>query len=576
MQILLNSLNFRLLMAALAACTVTSANAQSDSLYMDVTFTGNLELQLRDANKLPVNPDLKTDSSAMTTIRYDLLPTRKNFSIGVKPIAPARINVEDRLQKLYRGYIKAGYGMWSTPLIDAYYTDGRSRKGSFGFSYNHLSSSGGVAADDSIPDGFSDNRFDFWGKYFFRKTALEGGVNWSRNVAHWYGFDPARVDAGDVDLNVLKQRLNTFGGNVRFHTYGRDTLGLNYRGDIAVRGTTDLFGGRETHVDVTTALSQVVDTERYQLQFGVNYNQFSSLPFTEAGEPERQVQDNAIIKLIPTAFTVWKDLRATAGMGLYLDARGDQPLHFYPLAELRYNILKGLLVPYAGLRGSLVQTTFMETFAENPFIQTDVLLRARNNKLEAYGGISGSASASSAFNAGVSYQQIRDFAYFINDSLRGPGNYMEVVYDDLDRLNLYGEFTLKAPEKWTAYLRGDYFIYGSTGEQAHPWHQPVLKVTATGEYNLRNKIILQTEIYYVGERWASSEFPVGDVAANADGTYHYKLDPFADVNLKGEYRYTRRLSAWVQFNNLGAVRYQRWSAYRVQRPGALMGVTWAF
>ncbi|MBL7942324.1 MAG: hypothetical protein JNM00_06140, partial [Flavobacteriales bacterium] len=219
---------------------------------------------------------------------------------------------------------------------------------------------------------------------------------------------------------------------------------------------------------------------------------------------------------------------------------------------------------------------YLGLYNDNPFISTDETLVNRNNKLEAYGGISGSASASSAFNVGVSYQKTGDFAYYINDSLGGPGNRMNVVYDDLEFLNLYGEFTLKAPEKWTAYLRGDYYIYETIIGQAHPWHQPSLKITATGEYNLRNKIILQTEVYYVGERWASSLVPVEGVSENPDGSYHYKLKGFADVNLKAEYRYTRRLSGWVQFNNIGAAKYQRWSGYRVQRPLAMMGVTLAF
>ncbi|MBL7943276.1 MAG: hypothetical protein JNM00_10945, partial [Flavobacteriales bacterium] len=306
---------------AIVAMTA-SMRAQTDSLQMDVTFTGNLELQLRDANKLPVNAQLREDSVMMPKIQYVLLPTRKNFDIGIKSITPAKINVEDRLQRLYRGYVKAGFGMWTTPLIDAYYTDGRSRKGAFGFSYKHLSSSGGVAADDSIPDGYSNNRFDFWGKYFFKKTALGGGLNWERNVTHWYGFDPQQLDSVTVDMDALKQRLNTVGGNVTFHTYGRDTLGMNYKGDLAVRGTRDLFGGRETNVDFTAGISEMVNTELYKVQFGVNYNQYNIVPEDSSLALIDRAQDNAVIKLVPTAFTVWQDLRAMAGMGLYLQARG--------------------------------------------------------------------------------------------------------------------------------------------------------------------------------------------------------------------------------------------------------------
>ncbi|MDZ4822656.1 MAG: hypothetical protein SH856_04290 [Flavobacteriales bacterium] len=553
----------------------SQVSAQIDTLTSNYTFTGDLELKLRDANKLPVNAQLYEDSVKMMKIQYSLLPTRKNFNIEVKPITPAKINFEDKLQKLYRGYIKAGYGLWFTPLVDMYYTDGRSRKGAFGFSYNHLSSAGGVAVDDSIPDHFSDNRFDFWGKYFFKKTAFGGGVNWERNLTNWYGFNPELIDSAGISLPGLKQRLNTLGGNLTYHTYGRDSVGMNYKAEIAIRNTSDFLSGKETNVDLNVGVSELVETELYKVQFGVNYNQF--LNFEPAlFDTMEHTEDNAIIKLVPTAFTVWNDLRVTAGLGFYLQARGEVPLHFYPIAELRYNILKGLLVPYAGVRGSLNQTTYLGLYRENPFIVNYPDLVNVNNKLELYGGISGSASASSSFNAGVNHTQYENFNYFINDSVWRPGNQMQVVYDNLTALNLYGEFSLKAPEKWTAYLRGDYFMYSDFGNQEHPWHQPNLKITATAEYNLKDKFILQTEIIYVGERWAKSLFPVEGITPLADGSTQFKLDGFVDANFKIEYRYNKRLSGWVLLNNIATVKYQRWSGYRVQRPGALLGITYAF
>ncbi|MEZ4799571.1 MAG: hypothetical protein R2809_07340 [Flavobacteriales bacterium] len=103
-----------------------------------------------------------------------------------------------------------------------------------------------------------------------------------------------------------------------------------------------------------------------------------------------------------------------------------------------------------------------------------------------------------------------------------------------------------------------------------------MKFTAGGQYNLRDKFTVGTQIFYVGSRWAKSLVPVAGVDPEPDGSYHYKLDGFTDINFNFEYRYNKRLSAWVQFNNTLALKYQRWSGYNTQRFVGVMGVTYAF
>jgi hypothetical protein len=43
-----------------------------------------------------------------------------------------------------------------------------------------------------------------------------------------------------------------------------------------------------------------------------------------------------------------------------------------------------------------------------------------------------------------------------------------------------------------------------------------------------------------------------------------------------EYRYNKRLSAWVQLNNAFGLKYQRWGTYPVQQVMATLGATYAF
>jgi hypothetical protein len=274
------------------------------------------------------------------------------------------------------------------------------------------------------------------------------------------------------------------------------------------------------------------------------------------------------------------------GAGIYLDVRGEKTGHFYPLAEVSYNMLNGVIVPFAGIKGNMEPTTYLSLYRQNPFIQTFPNLKNLNNKLDAFVGIGGAISRSLSYKAGFNYRKFDNFAYFINDSITSitntyitRGNVFTVVYEDLTSYNIFGELALYAGEKWKANGRLDLFKY-TTEISNYAWHQPNMRIMVNGQYNMRNKFIISTDLFYVGTRWAKSTMTLTGVE---DGTYNhsdksfeYKLKGFIDANFKVEYRYNKRLSAWVQINNAFGLKYQRWGNYPVQQVVATLGATYAF
>ena len=575
------------------------SSAQVDTtLDYTTTFTGDRRLFLRDADKISITPQTKDSVVKMTSINYTTIPTPKLALIDPKLIPAAKINVDEKLSYLYKGYIRAGYGSYNTVPLDVYYTDGRSKKGTFGFHYKMLRGDGVPLNDaDSIPDRYSDNLAELWGKWFFKKTQLLGNFNWERNVSHFYGVDLKNNYEGPAfDSLSFNQRMNTFGGGMSFLTYQRDTGDVNYRADISLRGTKDLQNNRETNVDILLHGRTLKDNTLFAMDFGINYNNFDYFGpdlgrrgnFIDKTFQDRS-WDNTVIKFVPTASTTWRDLRAKIGAGIYIEGRGESPGHFYPLAEASYNLLDGIIVPYAGVRGSVEPTTYLGLYQQNPFIQTFPDLKNKNNKLDVYAGIGGAVSRAVSYSAGVNYFEWSNFAYFINDSISSPqndfyswGNVMTVIYDDLNAINLHGELAIFAGEKWKANIRGDYYKY-TLGDEVRAWNQPVTKLLVNGQYALRNKFIVSTDIFYIGSRWAKSLVPVHDVdpyivtsGSSSNTEYHFKLKGFLDANFRVEYRYNKRLSAWVQFNNAFALKYQRWGAYNNQQFLATLGAAYSF
>jgi outer membrane cobalamin receptor len=54
------------------------------------------------------------------------------------------------------------------------------------------------------------------------------------------------------------------------------------------------------------------------------------------------------------------------------------------------------------------------------------------------------------------------------------------------------------------------------------------------------------------------------------------MNGFVDANINAEYRYTKKLAAFVRLNNLAAQQYQIWNNYPSQRMNGLLGINFSF
>ena len=566
----MKSLKITSLVLLLCWLAPTLASAQTDSLEMDVTFTGTKELFLKNANKLSSWPQIKESVVEMPSIQYSLLPDKQQVLIQLKPIKPAKVNVEPKLTKLYKGYIKGGFGLYTTPLLDIHYMDGRSRGGVWGVNFNHLSSAGGVALEDSIPDEFSNNELQLWGRKFLKKHALEGDLKWKRDVVNYYGFDPYLF--WDADISDTRQRFNAVGASLALTSYHRDSSKVNYTGGIAFRNYSDLNDGVENNVDVHADVRTTKGTELYTGRLGINYNDFT---FMDLPDSSMRSKTNLLLQMEPKVTTRVKGFMVSVGAGIWLDARGERPFHFYPLAEASYSLLDDLFIPYAGLTGRMELNTYNSITQDNPFVLNNVELQNTNRRLEFFGGIRGTLSSSTSFNARVATTRFEDFLYFVNDSAYSPGSRFSALYDDLTVFNIRGEVSIATKSNFRMHIQGDYFLY-STEAEAHPWYQPTTRVTLSSSYNIEDKLMVTVDVFTEGKRKAKSLVQHQEGVLESDGSYTVDLNGYADANLGIEYRYTKRLSAWLRFNNLMASRYQRWNLYNVQRFNAMMGATYSF
>jgi hypothetical protein len=232
-------------------------------------------------------------------------------------------------------------------------------------------------------------------------------------------------------------------------------------------------------------------------------------------------------------------------------------------------------VPYLGAEGARLRNTFRSLTRENPFLNGAPLLANTNKRYDLYGGLRGSLTSDLGFDVRVSQRRMDAMPLFINRPNFPYGDQMDVVYDRVDIFNVSGTLHYHLGTDWDAHARVDISSY-ETEFQAEAWNLPPYQVAIGARRNIRNKLIINAEVLFLGRRPAKREFLTTVDGVPVPDSERVDLAGFLDAHLGLEYRYTKRLSVFVDMSNVSLSRYERWYRHPVQRGLVIGGFTYAF
>lgn len=517
---------------------------------------------LNDAFKIKENPSIKDTNKLIPELKYSFLSKQIPVKFEIEPIKPAKIKGEP-LKKLYRGYAKAGFGTNTTPLLELYYNSKRSKNLSYGFYGKHFSSTGINKVDYS---GFSDNKLTVFAKHFSKEFTTFGKLGYNRNVNHYYGFSEDNTPL-IVDKDVIKQEVNKIDAAFSLTRNFTDTNQFDYNVDLAFHNIQDIYQVSENHLEAKGNLGKYHKKELYSIEVEMNYNKLIN---------NLNQDNNLVVGLTPTISTTNKKWKFQVGVGLYLNSYPNTKFHFYPKAEFKYNIVENIIIPYVGIRGGLKSNNLNNFYTENPFINTQLLSTQNSNqKYDIYGGIRGSLSSKITFNTSFSQQKVEGMPLYVKDLSELFDNKFILSYDTVSFSTITGELTYQKLEKFKLILNAKYFNY-NTQNELKAWHKPDLKISLSGIYDLSDKILVRADFFHFSKQFVkdvsltttNNTVTVTEVAKELDGVF--------DINLGFEYRYTKKLSAFIQFNNIASTPYKKWDDYPTQRFGVLGGLTYSF
>jgi hypothetical protein len=576
----LNSILAKTSMSLLALMSTLMGVTQND-----FTAVGDKSRVITRSSKLSDLPKSRDTTIQIPEVKYYIEPKSVTIKFDIEPIEPAKLKVVEPLEKLYHGYVKGGIGMYAMPYMDAYYNSTRSKKNTWGVNYKHHSALDGI--NDIGSSKFSENYLDGYYKHFLKRHTLATKLYYHRDILNYYGFstlDTLIPETYRLNPDTLRQGYHNIGFNVTLASNYADTNKLNHVEHFNYHYLYGIKKLSEHNFEVGTTLNKYLPGEGINalVTFGVDINTINQpnlTPIDTVGvvlpEPNTLYQTTGIIRLVPHVIRSKGKVLFKGGFGVNIDIADENRFFFFPEVELSANLFNNVFVPYAGATGGVKRNSYNSMRLENPFLLNNIPLRNSADRINAYAGIRGGISARWTFNTSFRFQNVDAMPLFVNDTAYSYQNAFTVIYDNVKRMTVTGQLGFQANHKFTLFAKGEYFI-NKTENQEFAWLMPNFNVSLNGIYDLADKIVVRANIYVIGQRKTFSYFAKDDLVANTKGQYVYTLKPYVDANLGIEYRYNKRLSAFLNLNNIATVKYQKWTNFPVQSFNLMGGFTFSF
>lgn len=542
-----------------------SISLRGQGINEQVTVVGAFEPVVPDASKIDLSPSPDETEVKLPVMSYSVTPVQLKTSLHPDDITAVKL-VGEPLKKLYRNYARVGFGNYTTPYAELYAGSLRSKTYAFGIRMKHLSSSGTIK--DYPKSSNSLNLVELSGQKFTENHTIAATAGYRRNVVHHYGFKPADYSFF-VNEDDLRQRFNRINASASVASVYTDNDRLNHRVGLSFSNVSDKFDTRESQIGIRAAADK-----RYELFDLTDYQNLSfetNLAFT-GYKDSLMSQRSALLSFRPSISTEFNQYALLFGIDLSIHADSVSKAYLFPFLEARVRALEEALMITAGISGGLSRRGFDVLSDENPFIQSVLPLQYTRERFAFYAGARARVGKNINLTASFRTANVENEPFFVNDESGVLLNRFTVVYYDgsVTKFRAEAEYLIAERLRVKAYAGLEKW---SLNGDAEPWHRPGSEFGADASYDLQKKIIAKAGFSAYGKQ--SARIPVAEQERVSEFVTE-TLKGYADIHLGVEYRYTKLLSAFLNFSNVTGTRYYQWYNYPAYRFRVLGGISYSF
>ena len=559
----------------------TSAFSQSDVFETD----GKGSRDIERSSRIPSSPKIIDNIPTHSVVNRPPLDLTHKTTLRKEPIEAATIETEQLLNKFYPCYLKLGMGSSLMPLGELYLNSTRSRSNYFGFHAKHLSFFGDIKNKDQqryAPASFDKTSLLGTFQTFQSSYSLQAQIQYLNHGFHYYGLTQPKAN-GDS----LAQRYQTVDAKLVLDTHPTDTARFNVKATAHFRytGTAKPFfdslsawKAKEQAFDLNLLGYYKTPTNTFHGLVGLRYNGYtygildSVLMLSDSG----LLRKNPIFDLQPGVKSLLLNNKFLIDVGftVSIDAAKTTKAYFFPKVYAQFGIADNKFIPFIGISGQVQQNSLYALYSINPYINPNVLLQNEVNPYDIQLGFK--AKMGKKFQGGLSgnFMKINNRAFFITDTMLSTGNRFTLVYDSLNYTKIEAKMGYQSGTKLNLNFIARYHSYEMLHE-AKAWNLPNVEIILGGVYNLYDKLLFKADVTLAMNRFAKVYQPGTNISV-ANGQYYTSLGSMIDGNLGFEYRYNKRLSGFLQINNVAAQRYLQFYNYPVIPIQILAGATFKF
>ncbi|MDP3313150.1 TonB-dependent receptor [Lutibacter sp.] len=563
-----------LLSGVLTFSQVKKDTLKTEEIIVEKPYTPTIS----DAFKITSNPTTdNATASSKEKVSYTIfsVPVASTFS----PVKGTAQNIaREPKDRLFKNYILAGFGNYTSPIFEAFLRSGKPRSNDFGVFINHYSSQGGIK-DLQLDDNFSDTRIDAYYKQFAKYNTWQINAGFQRQIQNYYGV-PSSIIFNNAVIDAMneKQIYSKFyaGGKIEMENsffqgataelvtfnddYGSNEIRLVAKPKFEFPISTELING-EFMVDILTGQFD----ENYLATDQINYS-FLNLGF------------NPNFEVLRENFTL--NLGAKLIYANDLEHQTNK-FYAYPNVHTSLKIVDDIFIMIAGVEGDLKQNSYANFASENLFVSPTLNIQLTNLKYQAYVGAKGKLASNFSYHLKVNYAQEENKPLFVQNQtktdgtipvLKGyaAGNSFGVVYDTVTNLGFYGELNFNVSKEFNLTGAINYNNY-DTSNELEAWNLPNLTATISADYETK-KWFSGAKLYFNS---STKDFIIPFGLTENSG-FITTNDAFIDLNLNVGYHFSDRLMAFAKMNNALGTSYKKYVNYKVQSAQIFAGITYKF
>ena len=521
---------------------------------------------------------------------YNLVTPVYVTSFTPEPIKAPRVG-KDQISRLYRNFIKLGFGYNWTPYLDFEMNSIRSTKGAYGVRFFHNSFLGNLK--DYAPSKYSDTKMEVYGQKFFKKYSLNVAAGYNHLLAHCYGFKPKEYDSLfnelDYKLNAkdIRRQYHHINTNVNFSNNNINSNVLNQSYTLKYDFLTDNQPNTYEHqLGLKAALNHNIKLNKlssFNVGGKVGFNYFHNR------WKNAQFRDDAMFNINPQVTFRYGEYFIKAGFDVALlphQQKKTKKANIYPDIEVRLSIVPKVFSLYAGLDGGMKKNSYLSFVKENPYLSDVIQLGFTDEVMKIFAGTQIAILRSLSIGVRGSYGLYDGRQYFMNDT-------MQKIFIGDTLFSLNNTFRTEECEAWLMNLHFDLkyqydnklglafnfdfnksWAYHSI--EAGSWYKPVFVGQLDFNYLLLEKFLFNLDFYISG---------ILHPKLKADRTVDYtpdgkikkdKINNVFDFSFGFEYLWSKRLSFFANINNFACQRNYFYKDYPSQKLNFLVGAKYNF